>query len=344
MLRPHRLATAVLPVALLLVGARARACSVCLAGDPIFSSQGTSTLESGRFAVYLEMRRWEKRSGSMPDDGATAARRPGGGHAGHPGEEEPTPEASATGEEEASSRRLDLYLAWTPLDRLTLTLALPWAFQGIEEIGDDESTHMSLSGFGDLSLATSGVVWRNRPVLPSTWVEARLWGKAPTGRDGQRVQGVVDPHLQTGTGSWDFGAGGALVHRLERASLYASAFYRLNTQGSLDYEYGDVALATLAVETPLGHALGREWLRSFTPGLALDLRWAAHDRDDGETYEDSGGFIPYLAPSLRIALPGLPGGQRAWLRTGVQVPLTNRWLYGDQDEGLVWSAGIGFGF
>lgn len=312
----------------------AAACSVCLAGDPSFSTHGTSTLESGNVAVYLELRGWEKRSGALAH-----------------GEEEESDEHDGdadahhdhAADEEAHSQRLDLYAAWTPLDRLTLTLDLPWAFNGIEEIGDEGRTHTSLSGFGDLSLTASGVVWRNRPVLPSTWIEARLWGKAPTGRDEQRVEGERDPHLQVGTGSWDFGAGGAVVHRISWASLYASALYRVNGDGALDYDYGDAALATLAIEAPLGHALGRDALRRLTPGLALDLRWAARDRQDGESYDDSGGTMAYLTPSLRITLPGLGGERRAWLRAGVQVPLTNRWLYGDQDEEPVWSLGVGVG-
>lgn len=336
---PHRLA----PLAAIALAVAfgpappAAACSVCLAGDPSFSAHGTSTLEAGTLAMYLELRGWEKRSGSLPSEGGST-RRPGGGHAGH------DHGRSRATEEEARSQRLDLYLAWTPLDRLTLTLNLPWAFNGIDTIGADGTTHASLSGFGDLSLAASGVVWRNRDVLPSTWVEARLWGKAPSGRDEQRVEGERDPHLQVGTGSWDFGFGGALVHRVAWASLYASGFYRVNTGGALDYEYGDVALATLAVEAPLGHALGRERLRRFTPGLALDLRYAERDRQAGRSYDDSGGAIPYLTPSLRVALPSLGEGRRTWLRSGVQVPLTNRWLYGDQDEEPVWSVGIGVGF
>lgn len=340
MRRVHRPRPATLLVALGLALAAVRpaaACSVCLAGDPSFSTHGTSTLEAGSFASYLELRGWEKRSGSLPSAALAERRRPGGGHAGHDhGRREST-------REEARSQRLDLYLAWTPLDRLTLTLNLPWAFHGIDTIGAYETTRTSLSGFGDLSLGASGVVWRNRDVLPSTWLEARIWGKAPTGRDERRVDGERDPHLQAGTGSWDFGFGGAAVHRVSWASLYASAFYRVNTEGALDYEYGDVALVTLAVEVPLGHALGVESLRRFTPGLALDFRHAERDRIAGGSYDDSGGSIPYLGPSLRIALPGVGDGRRAWLRSGVQIPLTNRWLYGDQDEEVVWSVGLGVG-
>lgn len=397
-----RILVAVL-LALLGPGAEgARACSVCLAGDPNFSTHGSASQERGSVAVYFEVRGWEKSSGVLAPEragdatGAAPAAAPfapaalttpalegrvrGGGkvrrsaapavakqrrdalasrqgHSGHEHEEDdldlPVPGqesgGSAGSEEESTrerneSRRLDLYVAWTPLDRVTLTLNLPWAINSIEEIAHDGSEHFSLDGFGDASLGVSGVVWRNRDVMPSTWVEARGWGKAPTGRDERRVDGVQDPHLQAGTGSWDFGFGSAVVHRFDWGSLYGSGFYRVNTEGGLDYEYGDVVLATAAVEVPLGHASGVRALDRVTPGLGLDFRWADRDRQYGSDVEDTGGSILYATPSLRIALPSLSERQRAWLRAGVQVPLTNAWLYGEQDEDPVWSVGIGYGF
>ena len=105
-----------------------------------------------------------------------------------------------------------------------------------------------------ISRCTLGyVLWRDRDVLPSTWVEARGFGKAPTGKSNQTVDGVQDPHLQVGTGSWDFGFGLAGAHRLAWGSLYVSAFYRENLEGSLDYRYGDVVLTNVALEMPLSH-------------------------------------------------------------------------------------------
>jgi hypothetical protein len=358
------------------LGARgAGACSVCLAGDPSFSTHGAAAQEKGRVSAYLELRGWEKSSGLLAHDHGAPVVEPAAPaaanddhhhedeepaitpfHAAHEHEhDEPGSDAAATmadphaehghgGSERSESRRLDLYVSWTPLDRLTLTVGLPWAWNQIEELEDGGSTHYSLSGFGDASLGVSGVVWRNRDVLPSTWLELRGWGKAPTGRDEQRVGGVRDPHLQTGTGSWDFGFGAAAVHRMTWGSLYASAFYRENTEGALDYEFGDVVLATAALEAPLGHALGRPVLDRVTPGLALDFRWAERDRQDGADYDDSGGAILYVTPSLRIALPAFRETQRAWLRAAVQVPTTNEWLYGEQDEDPVWSVGVGYGF
>ena len=90
------------------------------------------------------------------------------------------------------------------------------------------------------------VLWQNRDVLPSTWLEGRLWLKAPTGRDHTEVDGEPDPHLQPGTGSWDWGTGLAAGHRLSWGSLYASLYYRENNEGSIDYEYGDAFFANAA--------------------------------------------------------------------------------------------------
>lgn len=367
--RSAALATAWLCAAAAWAPDPAQACSVCLAGDPNFSTHGSSAQETGDFTVYFEARGWTKQSGLLPhgeetsadhDDGSAAEVANGpaeplgaGRHPGHPHPDPDPPDggdppdsghAAHEGDEDNVGRRLDLYVSWTPIDRATFTLDLPWAFNQIEENADGDRTHFSLSGFGDASLGASAVVWRSRDVLPSTWVEARGWVKAPTGRDEQRVDGVQDPHLQTGTGSWDFGFGAAVAHRLSWGSLYASGFYRVNTEGSLDYEFGDVALATAALEVPLGHALKRETLARFTPGFALDFRWAERDQQAGQAYDDSGGAILYATPSLRIQLPAWNERQRAWLRTAIQIPTTNAWLHGEQDEGTVWSVGIGYGF
>jgi hypothetical protein len=297
----------------------ARACSVCLAGDPQFSSLGATAGEEGSFSLYLETRGYSKKSDGLPhvEDGV---------------EHEI--------DEESRGNRLDLYASWTPLDRLTLTLDVPVVWNHIEHFHHEERTRSTLSGLGDVSLGASVVFWRDRPVLPSRWLEGRLWLKAPTGRDDTKVDGERDPHLQPGTGSWDFGLGFAGVQRMEWGSLYGSVFRRWNEPGSLDYEYGDVWLASLGLEAPLGHALGRPGLDILTAGLGLDFRYAGYDEEDGERYEDSGGAILYAAPSLRIRLPWGFREQAASLRFAVQLPLAQTWLHNEQYEKAVWSVGV----
>ena len=309
----------------------ASACSVCLAGDALFSTQGASAQQTGDFSAYFQVQGLRKSSGALS----------------HHGEEEPGDgigteqhEEAEAGDDKGRSERLDLYLSWTPLDRTTLTLDLPFAFNRIVETEGDERTRSTLAGFGDASLTGSFVLWRDREVLPATWIEARGLVKAPTGRDDEEVDGERDIHLQVGTGSWDFGAGLAATRRLAWGSLYASAFYRENTEGALDYEYGDAILANAAVEVPLGHALGSARLARLTTGFELNFRYAEADRADGERFDDSGGAILYAAPSLRVRLPELRDEAPPSLRFAVQLPLTQAWLHGEQSEKEVWSVGL----
>lgn len=316
------LAFAVLSLSWTLAAGPASACSVCLPGDPRYSSLGATAGEEGSFSLYLEARGFEKSSAALPHH--------------EDGEEEHDP-----GTEDSRGHRLDLYGSWTPLDRLTLTLDVPVVWNHITQGSQEEHTRSSLSGLGDIAFATTAVLWRDRPVLPSRWLEARLWVKAPTGADHTEVDGERDPHLQPGTGSWDFGAGLAGVQRFEWGTLYGSVFHRRNQEGSLDYRYGNVTLATLALEAPLGHMIGRPDLDVLSPGLGLDFRYAGYDESDGERYDASGGAILYASPSLRIALPwGVRQAQPAALRLAAQVPLTQSWLHGEQHEKVVWSVGV----
>jgi hypothetical protein len=303
------------------------ACSVCLPGDPIYSSHGTTAQSAGDFSVFLEGRMWSKKSGALPH----------GEHA-EEGEEEEPP-----GVERNRSGRLDLYLSWTPVDRITLTVDLPWAWNRITEVDGARRETSHLEGFGDVVAQVTGVLWRNRVVLPSTWVEGRAFVKFPTGESRRSHGGVRDPHLQPGTGSYDFGFGAALVHRLDWAALYASVVYRENREGSLDYEYGDVVLTNVAAEVPLGHVSGIGWLDRFTPGLELNFRWAGYDRFGHHHYHDSGGSILYVTPSLRVALSWW-SARGPSLRAAVQIPTTSTWLNGFQKEDPIWLLGLHYAF
>jgi|GEM_PF-793821 len=343
------LASALALSGLFLVPAPAAACSVCLAGDPLFGAHGATAQEVGSFSLYLEARGFRKVSGLLPH-GDEPAHGEGTHERGHAhdgsadargGHEHADEEAHAgDGRERSHGQRLDLFASWTPLDRVTFTLDVPFSFNRIVEREAGERSRSTLNGLGDLSLASSFVLWRDRELLPSTWLEGRLWLKAPTGRDETEVDGRRDPHLQPGTGSWDFGGGLAAVHRRDWGLLYASVFYRENTPGSLDYAFGDVLLASAAVEVPLGHALGRPALEALTFGFGLDFRYAGHDHQDGARYEDSGGAILYATPALRVRLPWKVRGRAPSLRAAVQVPLAQGWLHGFQREKEVWSVGL----
>lgn len=334
-------------LAALLAAPVARACSVCLAGDPLYDTNGTTAQAKGSFNAHLMVRGWSKSSGLLPHVDPTPAPDPAPPpptrrHAFHPGH---TPTGDADdGTEFNDSQQIDLFLSYTPIDRLTLTLDLPWRFTEIVAEQGGQTASAQLDGFGDLSIAATGVLWRNRPILPSTWVEARAFLKFPTGESEKEVNGLLDPHLQPGTGSWDFAFGAAVVHKLNWAILYASTSYRVNTLGSLDYEYGDVFLFNGAIDVPLGKALGASWLRRVTANLQLNVRWADFDQSRGVDWEDSGGWIPYLTPGVAIALPWFENRRPPAIRAFGQIPLTQAGLNGRQNEDPLWGVGLQMGF
>lgn len=306
------------------------ACSVCLPGDPVFSSTGSTAQELGEISAFVQWKTWQKTSGALEH--------------GHEEEEEEEDHHGGTPREKNESQQVDLFLSWTPIDRVTLTLNVPFAFNKTTEFEEGQQETSTLSGLGDVILSSSVVFWRNRPVLPSTWFEARAFLKFPTGESSERVDGVKDPHLQPGTGSWDFGFGLAGVHRLEWASLFASVIYRENTEGSLDYEYGDVVLANLGMEVPLGHALERGWLNPVTFGTELNFRYAGYDEFQGARYRDSGGAILYVTPSVRIRLPFAVRESQPSLRAAVQIPTNRTWLHNRQSEDPIYSIGLLYTF
>jgi hypothetical protein len=65
-------ALAACTLALPLVSHPASACSVCLAGDPQFSTHGATSQEAGSFSFYLEALGFRKTSGLLPHGGEEA--------------------------------------------------------------------------------------------------------------------------------------------------------------------------------------------------------------------------------------------------------------------------------
>jgi hypothetical protein len=307
---------------------QAEACSVCQIGDPLYGGDGSSAQPSGTVHLYLETRTSHKESGALPHH--------------HEGEEEEEEEEmdAGPGDEESWHREAALYASISPVDRLTLSASLPFRVIANEhqEPGERSSTSRN-EGLGDLSLYGTFVLWRDRAVLPSRWIEGRLMLEAPTGRSDETIDGERDPHLQLGSGSWDWGLGLAGGQRFERGALYASVFGRWNAEGALDYEYGDLVLANL-IATSDTLDLGRPGGLALRGGAELNWRYAGKDDFHGESYDDSGGAITYATPFLELPLAF--GAERVpWLRVSTRLPLGSGGLHGDQREGPVYFLGVG---
>jgi hypothetical protein len=300
---------------------RARACSVCQCGDPLFSSTGSSKQPAGSFSFYLEGLVSTKSSGVLADDP----------------EEPPAP----GDRERGFDRELTAFASWTPIPRVTLSASMPFKWITITETHDGASADHDNHGFGDASLYANAVLWQDMESMPMTWVDARAMAKLPTGQSEKTIAGETDPHIQVGTGSWDFGFGLGAGHHFEHFSLYGSAFYRVNRMGSLGYQYGDVFLGNLIATREAFPTFGGVLVR---PGAELNLRYAQKDQSHGMNYDHSGGTVMYVTPVLEIPFTRNPEVRAPWLRTAIRMPLGDGLLYGHQHEGFVYTAGVGFAF
>jgi len=305
-----------------------RACSVCEPGDPLFSGEGASAQPAGSLAFYLDARHAWKRSGALPHH-----------------DDDHEHESEGRDDEENYTRETWLFASWTPLERLTLTAAVPHRWITIEEQPHAEpDQRLRNSGFGDAQLFATAILWRNREHVPSTWLEGRLMLKLPTGQRDARTDGKLDPHAQLGTGSWDWGVGLAATHRFIEGSIYGSVFFRFNSEGALDYEYGDVLLANVAFTSDaLRYSMdsGQSELRG---GAELNFRYAGKDDFRRRSYDDSGGSILYVTPFVELRLGSLTSGHAPWLRLSMRIPLGSGGLHGRQREGFVYSAGLRLSF
>ena len=317
------------------------ACSVCQPGDPIFSAEGTTAQRAGTFTLYLDTQQYSKESGALPHEEH---------HEEEEGEEEEEEEEEEEGHEHGTesnrTREIALFASWAPTSRVTVAARLPYKWIRIREREADGLLEATLrnEGIGDLSLFGTAVLWRNRDVLPSTWIEGRALLKVPTGEDDKKVDGLEDAHLQPGTGSWDWGLGLAASHRVAQGSWYASLFYRVNNEGSFDYQYGDVFLATVAFTSEpidMGSLTGGRHVRL---GSELNFRYAGYDESHGVRYEDSGGRIFYVSPFVSLSL--LPGGEvhSPSLLFTLRQPLGSSSLHGIQEEHAVYSIGLRWPF
>jgi len=319
--RLHRFLAALAALSMsFFVPSHSRACSVCQCGDPLFSSTGSNMQPAGAFSFYLDGQSSIKSSGSLPDPD----------------------DAGETGDREKSfDREMTFYGSWTPLPRLTLSASVPFKWIRIAESSEGETDDHTNRGFGDAAVYLTGVVWQDLETNPISWVDVRAMMKMPTGQSEKTIASEEDPHIQLGTGSWDFGFGVGAGHHFERFSLYGSLFYRINTLGSLDYQYGDVFLANMIATHEAFPTFGGILLR---PGAEINFRYAQKDEFHGVHYQHSGGSIVYVTPVLEIPFTTNAEHRAPWLRMSVRMPLGDGGLYGHQHEGFIYNVGIGLAF
>lgn len=176
-----------------------------------------------------------------------------------------------------------------------LDLKLPYiqkTFLRVEDgvVGKGDSS----KGIGDMTLSGKYCFYHGYTDL--SWITGV---KFPTGDTGR--MGFDDKKLEIeelpGSGSFDYILGLAAGKEIDRLSLEGGILYTLKTQGSMDYEFGDVlelGFSSFYALRPIGQ-FPNYWL-----GAEIKSRFIKKDKDKGSKVVSSGGEVLFLSPGLQM--------------------------------------------
>jgi len=281
-------------VVALMIGRPARACSVCGCGDPLLTSSDPAAI-TGQFRLQLDTEYLRVDAGSEADPSLT---------------------------DELTQWSFRLNAVYRPRDALSLTATLPVVNKAMRMVGGGMSASTSdVTGLGDFELAARYALWRGIDLGIGRVQELAFTAGAsmPTGPNDLRSGGErIDEHGQPGRGSWGPFAG--VHYRVEQGSWlgFASLSGRAYSENSYEYTYGSALLWSV-------HG---QWfpVKRLALDLGLDGRYAAVDKDGGETVANTGGTVLSAAPGVYYnALGG------AWLFVRGQVPFYTQFR-GEQDQ------------
>lgn len=271
----------------------AQACASCACGDPTLTAMDRELPFAGRLRLSSVLSLRSERAG--------------------------VPRVS---EIEATEQRLTLATSWSPLDALTVALALPVVRRTATEV----------SGRRHQGYGLADVELRGRWTWSLGRGESRHLLMAHAGLDVPllpelSVDGVALPlEAQPSTGAFA-GMVGAAYGLFEYPwSLYLSASARLSTEGHHATRAGPALLATASLQRQLG--------TSVAVRLSVDARADAAATEEGLDDPHSGGLLLMVTPELSWS----PATD--WiLSAGLRVPAVVA-LRGEHAEGWGGTAGV----
>ena len=223
-----------------------------------------------------------------------------------------------------SEQRMEFAAAYSPIDRLSLSLMMPVVHRLITEVNLAEA---SIWAPGDLDFRMRGVIWRDRKFAPRHLVSLIGGLEFPTSSIEYGPEGNPLPlEFQAGTGSWDPIAGASYGLFMDPWSLFVSSVAIFPTTG-----IGDTKASNSFRQTVFGQ---------YQPWSFLAFQLGVEFRVDGPGYiqgvrdPNTGGHITYGT----LGIVGMPH-EKALIHATAALPLIQR-LDGTHREGFAFIAGV----
>jgi hypothetical protein len=287
---------------------RVEACSVCRCGDNAFqfSDRGFALAdqsETHRFGLNFDNILSSKSAALSGDEGP--------------------------GTERQREIRPSIRISYSILENLSFALDTPFQMRRITTSRFDGISRDKSSGLGDMELSSVWMqnIWSNDGTFYSAGISMAL--KLPTGDNKITAAGErIDEHLQAGTGAFDWQLGTALSRVTCASRYFTSLYYRRNGTNDFKYHYGNAMLFNFGGQWPITDRLAGV--------VQINGRYAARDLDNKIETDNTGGWVTYITPGLRIFITDLVA-----ISSYVQIPAYQK-LYGNQSEKTVIKAGLSF--
>lgn len=178
--------------------------------------------------------------------------------------------------------------------KMQVLMMLPYAMNSVEEntLVLDAYNHL-----GDVQALARYQVFRSDE---EQWLMQRvvlgLGVKAPTGIYKELSnEGYLDPHIQTGTGTWDVLYNIGYLAKYKNLSINEEVLYRMNTTNSLNFKFAD----RLSSNTNIYYTYTINDL-AILPSIGYLLEYAGRDEENNIAIQNSNGTAHYLSTGLDV--------------------------------------------
>ena len=188
---------------------------------------------------------------------------------------------------------------------ITVLVVVPYVQRTMKEEEGGVFVEGKATGLGDLALMGRYTFYKRHDLASTTLLAGQAGVKLPTGATDKRdnMGGVMDAHIQPGTGSTDILLGVNLSHATGRFTLAANLLYFINGEGETGdekHEFGDMlnydvtGIYRIYPDTPPGPTV------SLALGIAGE--WRAKEKEDGVDIGIN-GHVVFLNTGL-LFIPG----------------------------------------
>lgn len=193
-------------------------------------------------------------------------------------------------------------------NRIQLFAFLPFNLN--QQIDNSKTTHFY--GLGDASVIVNYHIMSPQDSTCKIFIHNLQLGgglKLPTGTSNALDHNlIVNPYIQTGTGSWDVLLDAIYTLRYDNMGWNSNVVYRLNTSNSNQFRFGN----RTSINTMFFY-----WAKirtySLLPNLGLSYEYAAFDCDDSTVLWTSGGHGLFSTAGLDFYTQNMSFGMSLYL-------------------------------